>query len=339
MRAAEVQGAFGIDNLNIVQKADPSPGPRQVLVRMKAGSLNYRDLVSVTGLMQMGLKLPYVPLSDGAGEVVEVGPGVQRFKAGDRVTPAFFENWLGGEARREWLATARAGALVGGVMQELVVVHEDGLVATPAHLSDREAATLPCAGLTAWRAVVVEGQIKPGDTVLVQGTGGVSIFALQFAKAAGAEVIATSASDEKLARASALGADHVINYVKEPRWAKRAREITNGRGVDQVIEVGGAETFQQSLEAVKLGGHISVIGLLSGGAKELSMIAIMMSNAHIKGISVGSRQSFEDMNRAISQSKIRPVVDKVFALKEARQAFATMKDKAHFGKIVVDVAA
>jgi NADPH:quinone reductase-like Zn-dependent oxidoreductase len=333
MRAIELQNRNGIDNLVLAERPVPTPGPGQVLVRMTAASLNYRDYATVT-LGQV--HLPLVPCSDGCGHVEAIGAGVRRVRVGDRVAPLFFQGWLSGAPTPELLGTALGGP-IDGTLQEYMVLSEQGVARVPEHLTDREVATLPCAGLTAWRALVVEGHLKAGDTVLVQGTGGVSIFALQFAKAHGAEVIVTSSSDAKLERAKRLGADHLINYATTPEWSKPVHELTGGRGVDHVIEVGGANTLAESLRSVRLGGHVSLIGVLSGYAQELSIPEMFRTNARIQGVTVGNRDHFEDMCRAIAVNRIHPVVDRGFALPEARDAFRLMEAGGHFGKIVVDL--
>lgn len=337
MKVVEIP-QYGIDHLRIAERDTPQPGPRQVLVRMKAASLNYRDLMTVLGAFGTLYKLPLVPLSDAVGEIVAAGPGVTRVKAGDRVASMFFQNWLAGELTREAQASAIGGSL-DGVWRDYALLSAEGVSKVPAYLSDAEAATLPCAALTAWRSLVVEGGLKAGETVVVQGTGGVSIFALQFAKAAGAEVIVTSSSDEKLARAKALGADHLVNYKQVPEWSKAVREITGGRGADHVVEVGGAGTLEQSLQAIRIGGHVSVIGVLSGPVKDLQIRFIMGPNAKVKGITVGSRVQFEDMCRAMALHKIKPVIDKTFPFVAAKEAFTTMMGQRHFGKIAIDLAA
>lgn len=333
MRAIELQNRNGIDNLVLAERPIPVPGPGQVLVRMTAASLNYRDYATVT-LGQV--PLPLVPCSDGCGHVEAIGAGVRRVRVGDRVAPLFFQGWLSGAPTPELLGTALGGP-IDGTLQEYMLLSEQGVARVPEHLTDREVATLPCAGLTAWRALVVEGRLKAGDTVLVQGTGGVSIFALQFAKAHGAEVIVTSSSDAKLERAKRLGADHLINYATTPEWSKPVHELTGGRGVDHVIEVGGANTLAESLRSVRLGGHISLIGVLSGYAQELSIPEMFRTNARIQGVTVGNRDHFEDMCRAMAVNRIHPVVDRGFALAEARDAFRLMEAGGHFGKIVVDL--
>ena len=333
MRAVVLKSAYGIDNLEVIEKPDPTPGPGQIVVDIKAASLNYRDLAMVTAPSG---RTPFVPCSDGAGVVSAIGEGVGRVKVGDHVAPLFFQAWLAGEPSPRGLAGALGGTL-DGVLQQKVLLSAEGVTAVPAGYTDEQAATLPCAALTAWRGLVIEGQVKPGDVVVAQGTGGVSIFALQFAKAAGATVIITSSSDEKLERAKALGADYLVNYRSTPDWAKEVRRLTGGRGADHVIEVGGAGTFEQSLRAVRLGGKIAVIGVLGGFVKDLNVAAIFGSNALIHGVTVGSRDHFESMTRAIEANAIEPVVDKRFALDEAREAFACMQAGAHFGKIVLTV--
>ncbi len=331
MRAVVLETAYGIENLAVVERPDPTPGPGQIVVDIKAASLNYRDLATVTAPKG---RTPFIPCSDGAGVVSAIGEGVSRVKVGDHVAPLFFQDWLAGEPTPRGLGGALGGTL-DGVLQEKVLLSAEGVTPVPAGYSDEEAATLPCAGLTAWRGLVVEGQVKSGDVVVAQGTGGVSIFALQFAKAAGATVIITSSSDEKLERAKALGADHLINYRSTPDWAKEVRRITGGRGADHVIEVGGAGTFDQSLRAIRLGGRIAVIGILGGFVKDLNVAAIFAGNARIHGVTVGSREQFETMTRAIEANGIKPVIDKRFPLEQARAAFETMKAGAHFGKIVL----
>ena len=331
MRAVVLESAYGIDNLTVIEKPDPTPGPRQIVVDIKAASLNYRDLATVTA--RSG-RTPFVPCSDGGGVVSAIGDGVTRVKVGDHVAPLFFQGWLAGEPTAQGLGGALGGAL-DGVLQQKVLLSEQGVTPIPAGYTDEEAATLPCAALTAWRGLAVEGKVKSGDVVVVQGTGGVSIFALQFAKAAGATVIITSSSDEKLERAKTLGADHFINYKSTPDWAKEVRRITGNRGADHVIEVGGAGTFEQSLRAIRLGGKIAVIGILGGFVKDLNVAAIFAANAIIHGITVGSREHFESMTRAIEANGVKPVIDKRFSLDKSRDAFETMKAGAHFGKIVL----
>ena len=289
----------------------------------------------VKGHYNPKLKMPAVPLSDGVGEVVEVGPGVTRVKVGDRVAGAFMPKWVAGEIDEAKARSALGGGGADGMLAEFVAIHEEGVVHVPEHLSDEEAATLPCAAVTAWHALVGEGSLKAGDTVLAQGTGGVSIFALQFAHLQGARVIVTSSRDEKLKRAAELGASDGINYSTTPKWEDRVRELTGGRGVDYVVEVGGAGTLAQSMKAVKAGGQISLIGVLSSGTGQVNPLPILMRNIRVQGIFVGSREMFEAMNRAIALAKLKPIVDRVFPFAKAADAFSYMETGAHFGKVVI----
>jgi NADPH:quinone reductase-like Zn-dependent oxidoreductase len=336
VRAFEIQGGFGLDNLILTERPDPRPGPGQVLVRLRAASLNFRDLLTVEGKYNPKQKLPLIPCSDGAGEVVEVGEGVTRVQPGERVCTLFAQKWTSGEPTRERLRSTLGGPL-DGTLAELAVFDQESVVKTPEHLSDEEAATLPCAAVTAWSALVTEGGVTAGDTVLVQGTGGVSLFALQIAKILGARVIATSSQDEKLERVRQMRADGLINYREVPDWGKRAKELTGGTGVDHVVEVGGAGTLQQSLQAVRFGGTVSLIGNLSGTKTEILLTHIFMQKIRVNGILVGHRESFEAMNRAIALHGMRPVIDRVFSLEETPAAFRHMAAGGHFGKIVVRI--
>ncbi len=334
MKAFQIQNTFGLDSLNLVDLPDPRPGPGQALVRVRAASLNFRDLLTVKGLYNPRMPLPRIPLSDGAGEVVATGAGVTRVKPGDRVAGIFMQTWLGGRPTAAMTESALGGA-IDGMLAEQVVLHEDGLVHIPAHLSYEEASTLPCAAVTAWNALFGEGRLQASQTVLVQGTGGVSIFALQFARMAGARVIAISSSDEKLARARALGAGEGINYRTTPDWEKKVWQLTGREGVDHIIEVGGAGTINKSLQCLRVGGTISMIGVLAGGSAEVRTVLMLHKYARVQGIYVGSREMFEDMNRAIAGHALRPVVDRVFPFAEAREALRHMESAAHFGKIVL----
>jgi NADPH:quinone reductase-like Zn-dependent oxidoreductase len=307
-----------------------------VLVRLRAASLNYRDLLMVKGQYNPRQRLPLIPVSDGVGEVAAVGDGVTRVKVGDRVAGNFSQKWIAGEPAREKL-TATLGGPLDGMLAEYRVLHEEGVVRVPAHLTDEEAATLPCAAVTAWNSIIATGGMKAGDTLLVQGTGGVSIFALQFAKMIGAQVIITSSSDEKLERARELGAAHLINYKTTLDWEKRAREITGGAGVDHIVEVGGAGTFAKSLRAIRIGGHISLLGNLSGNVADVSLTSILMQNVRVQGLLVGNREMFEAMNRAIELHKMRPVIDRAFDFEAAVEAFKYMESGAHFGKICIRI--
>ena len=288
----------------------------------------------VKGLYNPKLPLPLIPFSDGVGEVVAVGEGVTRVNIGDRVAGIFFQKWLAGELTAEKAESALGGA-IEGMLAEYVVLHEDGVVRVPEHLTDEEAASLPCAAVTAWNALFTCGGLKAGDTVLIQGTGGVSIFALQFALLAGARVIATSSSDEKLERVLQLGASDGINYKQTPDWGKKVRELTAGDGVDYVVEVGGAGTLTESLRAVRYGGQISLIGVLTGGSAEINTASILMKNVKVQGIYVGSREMFEAMNSAIALHKLHPVCDRVFPFHEAPEALKYMETGSHFGKICI----
>ncbi|NVJ03882.1 NAD(P)-dependent alcohol dehydrogenase [Myxococcus sp. AM001] len=336
MRAYEIQAGFGLDKLVQVERPDPTPGPMQVRVRVRATSLNSRDLMMVEGRYNPRQKLPLIPNSDAAGVVDAVGPGVTRVKPGDRVMSLFAQAWSAGEPTRAAQGSTLGGPL-DGALADTVLLHEDGAVPTPAYLSDEEAATLPCAAVTAWSALVTHGALKAGDTVLLQGTGGVSIFALQIARLLGARIIITSSSDAKLARARTLGAHEGINYGTTPDWDKAARALTGGVGVDHVVEVGGAGTFEKSLRAVRPGGTVSVIGVLSGGAGSVPLTPILMQNLRVQGIFVGHRQSFDALNRAFALHTVQPVVDRVFEFSEARAAFEHLKSGAHFGKVVIRV--
>ena len=332
MRAYQLPRGTGIDALVEVDVPMPKPGPRQVLVKVAACSLNYRDLAIALGTYRMPIKPNVIPLSDGAGEVVEVGDGVLGIKVGDRVAGCFFQRWVGGPPSPDVQSSALGGS-VDGMLREYAVLEEDGVVKLPGHLSFEEAATLPCAAVTAWHALAEHARIVAGQTVLVQGTGGVSIFALQFARLMGAEVIVTSSSNEKLARAKALGAAHLVNYNTDPEWEKKVVELSDG-GVDHVVEVGGPGTLAQSLRAIKLGGKITMIGVLSGAA-DLNPMLIFARRASVQGISVGSKQMFEAMNRAIAVSGLKPTIDKLFQFDDAPSAYRCLQSAQHFGKIVV----
>jgi NADPH:quinone reductase-like Zn-dependent oxidoreductase len=298
-----------------------------------AWSLNYRDLMTVAGRYNPRLKLPQVPLSDGAGEIVAVGPEVETFTVGDRVTNTFFERWPSGKATDEQSRTA-LGAGRDGVLAEYVALHHEGVIHIPEHLTYAEAATLPCAALTAWNAVITTGNIKPGDTILTLGTGGVSIFALQFGLLAGAQVFITSGSDEKLSRAGQLGASRTINYRKQPEWGKMVRQLAGGRGVDLVVEVGGPGTFNQSVAALRRGGTLALIGVLAQRS-EVEILPVQMRTIHAQGIFVGSREEFSTMNAAIVLHKMHPIIDRTFKFGEFQEALKLMQAGGHFGKIVM----
>jgi len=325
---------FGLDAFTVQEVDTPKPGPHEVLVRVRANSINFRDLRVAQGHYDPRMPLPRVPLSDGAGEVVEIGSTVTRFKTGDRVAAIFMQSWITGLPAERYIASAMGGA-IDGMLSEYVALPEDGLVPVPKHLSFEEAATLPCAAVTAWNALFQESRVKPGETVLVQGTGGVSLFAFQFARMAGARVIATSGSDQKLARVRELGADGTINYKDTPDWSRTVKQLTGGKGVDHIVEVGGAGTFTQSMRAVRVAGHINVIGVLSGVSAEIPMALILQKSIQVHGIYVGSRDMFEEMNRAIELHHLKPVIDKVFPAAEIGKALNYMESGRHFGKIVL----
>ncbi|MGI8670818.1 MAG: zinc-dependent alcohol dehydrogenase family protein [Aridibacter sp.] len=333
MKAYEIR-EFGIDKLELVEREKPSPKETEVLVKFHTASLNYRDLMMIKGHYNPKLKTPLVPLSDGAGEVVEIGEKVTKFKVGDKVTPKFMQGWHDGGVSFEKAKTALGGDL-DGVLREFGTFDENGLICIPDHLSYEEAATLPCAALTAFNALHESGGLKPDDTVLLQGTGGVSIFALQFASVLGCRIIITSSSDEKLEKAKELGATDLINYEKTEDWDKKVLDLTEKRGVDKIVEVGGAGTLQKSVNAVRMGGYIAVIGVLSGKG-DFDPTAILMKAVCLQGIFVGSRQMFEAMNMMLCQHQhIKPIIDKTFAFGEAKDALKHMESGSHFGKIVI----
>jgi len=334
MKAYQIED-FGLDGLKSTERPMPQPGAHQVLIKMQAWSLNYRDLLTVKGLYNPRLKMPQIPLSDGAGEVVETGAEVRSVQPGDRVANTFFEHWTSGPATDEKVQTA-LGAGRDGVLAEYVAIDEDGVIPIPEHLTYAEAATLPCAALTAWNALVVAGNIKAGDTVLTLGTGGVSLFALQFAQMHGARVVITSGSDEKREKARKLGAAHTINYKKTSEWGKETRRFADGRGVDLVVEVGGSGTFNQSVAALRRGGIMSLIGVLASGG-EPNILTVLMNSIRVQGIFVGSKDMFAAMNRAITMHSLRPVVDRTFGFDEVKEALQYMEAGKHFGKICIQI--
>lgn len=346
MKVFELSDGFGIDNLKMAERKIPQPSSNQIVVKVAAVSLNYRDLMVTTGLYDPELKLPIIPCSDGAGEVVAKGNDVTAWKIGDKVAGTFFQGWIEGEATDRKCFTS-LGRDRDGTLAEYVVLEEKGVVKVPEGLSYEEAACLPCAALTAWNALTSNPKLVPGRTVLVQGSGGVSVFALQFAKAMGLEVIATSSSDEKLQKLKQLGACCGVNYKSVPEWGKEVRKLSgcrengldrvngiNGQGVDHVVEVGGAGTLMQSLDAIKRGGQVSLIGVLSGTGT-VDPRKILMKGVRVQGIYVGSRAMFEDMNKAIVINNIKPIIDRVFNFEEAPEAMCYMQSGSHFGKIVI----
>jgi NADPH:quinone reductase-like Zn-dependent oxidoreductase len=335
-QAVRTVGGSSIDALVFDEVQVPEPGPCQVLVAIQAVSLNFRDLAVVTGRYPRRVSGPIIVASDGCGEVVGVGDGVARFKVGDRVAGSFFQKWITGPYTRECGDSALGGA-IDGVLTQFRVFDQDGLVRIPEHFSYQEGATLPCAGLTAWNALVPTTHVQAGDTVLLLGTGGVSIFGLQFAKLHGARVIITSSSDKKLQRAKALGADETINYKTHPDWDQEVLRLTGGKGADIVLEVGGAETFARSMNSVRASGQIAVIGVLTGVAGTIPVGMIGIQTLSVRGIYVGSVAMFEDMNRAITANRLRPVIDRVFTFEQSADALRYLQSAQHFGKVVISL--
>lgn len=333
MKAFQLHGQTGADSLRLVEIPEPKPACGEVLIRVRANALNYRDLMIADGRYGK-INLPLIPLSDGAGEIVAIGEDVTRWKTGDRVCGIFFQGWTTGAFRRDVPGTALGGAR-SGMLAELVTLSEEGVVAIPPHLSFEEAATLPCAGVTAWHALVAHGKISADETVVLLGTGGVSMFALQFAKMHGARVIITSSSDEKLARAKKLGADETINYRTTPDWETAVFELTNKVGANHVVEVGGTGTFPRSLRALAIGGQVHVVGGVSGFTSDVPLREILGKLATVRGIFVGSRTMFEALNRAMTLNKTRPVIDRVFPFAEAAAAYQHLQSGSHFGKVVI----
>jgi len=335
MRAYQL-AQFGLDSLRMVDLETPRPGDDQVLIRFHAASLNYRDVMIMNGTYNPRMKLPVVPLSDGAGEIVEVGQNVRQWAVGDRVCPIVIQDWKEGWVTAENARTAIGAGSYDGVLREYGAFDAESIVKVPEHLSFEEAATLPCAAVTAWHALVVSGNVQPGETVLTLGTGGVSVFAIQLANLLGARVIATSSSDEKLERVRELGADETINYRQIEDWDKAVIELTGGVGVDHVIEVGGTGTLPRSVKAVRTGGHIALVGALDMSG-EFNPIPIFMKAVRVQGIFIGSREMFEDMNAKISSAKLRPVIDRTFEFADAAGAIGYMQNGSHLGKIVVRI--
>ncbi len=336
MKVFQIEGDWGLMHLKVSARPEPRPGPGQVLLRMRAAAVNYRDLlVPERGYGAHTGELPLVMLGDGVGEVIEAGADVTRVKVGDRACPCFNQAWISGEASFERLAGGSLGGPLDGTMAELMCLPEGGVVKAPEHLSNEEAATLPCAALTAWSALVTYDRLGPGSRVLVQGTGGVALFALQFAKLLGCHVTVISSSDEKIEKAKRLGADAAINYRATPQWYRSTREITGGAGYDHIVELGGEKTLPQSLRCIRPGGTLSMIGVLSGGTLSAPLGLVVTRQVRLQGITVGHRDGFEAMMRAIGQHALKPVVDRVFAFEELKEAMAYLKSGAHFGKICV----
>ena len=336
MEVWELKDAFGPEHLIKGERPQPEPVPGQVVLRMRAASLNYRDTLMIRGGYGPRIKVPLIPVSDGVGEVVAVGEGVRRVVVGDRVAPMFFQGWFGGTASSDKFHDTLGGPL-DGVLTRFMRIGEEGVCRVPDHLGDEEAACLPCAALTAWSALMTEGRIGPGDTVLVQGTGGVALFALQFAKMAGARVILTSSRDDKLARGRQLGADEIINYRTTPDWDRVAKELTGGEGCDHVVELGGGDTLERSIRAARTGGQVSLIGVLGGAKANVSLPLVVMRNLRLQGVTVGSRDGFEAMCRAIARHRMRPVVDRVYRFDQVPAAFAHLEAGHHFGKVCITI--
>jgi len=334
MKVFEIRDRFGLDQLLPGERPQPEPGPHEVLVRMRAASLNFRDSLVVEGKYNPRMKLPRVPASDGAGEIAAMGAGVSGWKIGDRVVLPFFPAWQEGPLTRAKAASALGGD-VDGVLREFLTIPADCLLRIPAHLDFIQAATLPCAAVTAWHGLFVAGALQPGQTVLLQGTGGVSIFGLQLAKVSGARVILLSSSDEKLERGRTMGADETINYQTTPDWEKKVLELTGGEGVDLTLEVGGAGTLSRTLRATRYGGRVSLIGVLSGIAGDVQIGPILHKMIQVNGIYVGSHAMFADLNRVLEQHRIEPVIDRVFDFSETPAAFRYFQEGRHFGKVCV----
>jgi NADPH:quinone reductase-like Zn-dependent oxidoreductase len=334
MKLFELRDGFGFDHLLPAEWPTPEPGPREALVRIRAASLNYRDLLVIEGKYNPRMQLPRVPLSDGAGEIAAVGAEVVDWKPGDRVVMPFFPAWREGSLTREKAASALGGD-VDGVLSEYITVPAECLLPLPEHLDFIQAAALPCAAVTAWNGLFMAGALQPGQTVLLQGTGGVSLFGLQLAHAAGARVILLSSSDAKLERARGLGADETINYQAVPDWEKKVLELTGGEGVDLTLEVGGAGTLPKTLRATRHGGRISLIGVLAGGGGDLQIFPILHKMLAIHGIYVGSRAMFAELNRFLIRQQMVPVVDRVFDFAETPAALHYFREGRHFGKVCV----
>jgi NADPH:quinone reductase-like Zn-dependent oxidoreductase len=327
----------GIDALKLIETETPEPGPGEVLVKMSEAALNYRDLLVVKGTGSWKPPAARIPVSDGVGETVAVGENVSRVRVGDRVAGIFLPKWLDGELTAEKFVLPLGGAAADGVLAEYAIFDEESVVKIPSNLSDEEAATLPCAAVTAWHAVVRRSRVAPGETVLIQGTGGVSLFALQFTHALGGRPIVISSSDEKLSRAKDLGAEATLNYKKFPNWDAKILELTGGKGIDHVIEVVGGENLNRSLNAVRISGSISFIGLLAGLAAPIDTWQFVGKNVELHGIETGSREMFEEMNRFFEEREIKPVIDRIFEFSDAKNALRYLESGAHFGKIVVKI--
>lgn len=334
MKTYRLEKTGSLDNLSLNQEADPTPGAHDVVIRVRANALNYRDLMVMGGSYRVPPKPRVIPLSDGAGEIVAVGAAVKRLKIGDRVAGAFFQGWMGGHIAAEHLSTDMGGS-IDGMLSEFVVLNEQGVVKIPAHLSFEEAATLPCAAVTAWCCLTDQRQLMPGDTVLTLGSGGVSVFAIQFARMFGARVIATTSSDAKADKLRALGSHEIINYTTHPEWDKEVMRLTGRRGADFVVEVGGPGTLACSLKSAAIGGHVVQVGILGGVGQQLDPALFRGRSITTRSITVGSRQSFEAMLWAIDVNQMHPVIDKVFKFDDAKLAYQHLQEQKHFGKVVI----
>lgn len=337
MKAWEIVSDGGVDALAQNDRKVPEPAAGQVRVKIHASSINYRDLATIEDPVSRKLPYPTIPNSDAAGEVTAIGAGVDGINVGDRVASCFFQNWQAGDISPAAMASALGGA-VPGVLAEEVLLNAGGVVPVPPHLSFAEASTLPCAALTAWHALTEPRPVRPGEKVLLLGTGGVSVFAQQFCKFMGAETIVTSSSNDKLERMKELGAHHVINYRETADWDQVVNDLTDGAGVDRVIEVGGPGTLQRSINAVRVGGNIALIGILTGAGGAVSPTAMMRKSITLRGIYVGSKAMFLAMNNAIALHQLKPVIDETFSFDDARQAYHRMREASHFGKLVVDIS-
>ena len=336
MKAYQIRDEWSLEHIELVEIPKPSPGPGEVLVEMKASSLNYRDMVVANrGYGSKTGNLPLIPVSDGVGIVRELGDGVSRVAIGDRVCPLFMQSWISGPPNRKRLS-ATLGGPIDGVMAEFRCFPQDSVSRVPEELTDLEASTLPCAALTAWSALIEEGKLQPGESVLIQGTGGVSLFALQFAKICGARCILISGSNEKMKRAQELGADEVLNYQDLPEWGKQVRDFSGGEGVDHIVEVGGPETLPQSLRAIRPGGTISMIGVLSGSEMKAQLGLIVTRQIRLQGITVGHRDGFEAMASTINASGMKPIVDQVYPFTSLPEAMHSLSEAKHFGKICLE---
>jgi NADPH:quinone reductase-like Zn-dependent oxidoreductase len=331
MKVVEIRDTYGVDCLKVVDRPEPVPGAGQAVLKMRGFSINYRDLLVVNGVDRWKPPLNRVPLSDGVGVVVATGDGVSRVKVGDRVAPIFYPYWLEGKPAAGKMRQALGGAAADGVLAEYTLFDETSLVQVPSHLTDEEAATLPCAAVTAWSALIPFATIAPGDSVVVLGTGGVSVFALQFAKILGARVIVTSSSDRKLSRATELGAAAGINYRTTPDWPRAVMQLTGGVGADHVVDTVGG--LKEAIAAVRCGGTVAFVGLLQGMTCEVDLVTLMGKCARVEAIDVGSREMFEAMNKAIGLHAMRPVVDRVFGFTELGEALDYLKEARHFGKV------